>query len=90
MNRHLTPASYRMLIAMHGDPEHEAFSGDRHVWVGTRRFAHLTLQNLLRLCLVSQDQFSEYRWSLNAEGRKIIEDNTYQPEILKVMAEAKR
>jgi hypothetical protein len=87
INQYLTPSAYRMLEAMRDGKDNYAISEGSQVWVDTNRFTRGTLDHLLRLCLVRRDSFSNEvteTWTVNEEGRRIIDDIFYVPMILRV------
>ena len=85
----LTAPEHRMLEALAIEPDNECLDGQRTVWVGTQRFSKRSLHGLLRMCLVSQDTHLLGYYVLNAEGRKMLEDHTYIPSIVRLLRGAK-
>lgn len=85
----LTASEHRMLAALAIEPDNTCLDGKRTVWVGTRRFSKRTLNGLLGRCLVSQDSHLFGYYLLNAEGRKMLEDHTYVPSIVRLPRGAK-
>lgn len=93
-NPYLTPAMERVLRWMIAEgPEGELVEEGREVWYDLERTNVATVRRLLRLCLISDEgkdgcftHGSYRRYSINEEGRKIVEDPAYKPKVLEAIA----
>lgn len=90
MNKYLTPGMARVLREMVEATE----SGDEELvyslhggwWIGLRRTNGKVALGLLSLCLINeaQDSVPDFqRYTINEDGRKILESDTYVPRILR-------
>jgi hypothetical protein len=83
-NQFLTPAMRRFLIALRDGEDKYAVAEGREVWVDNRRFSRVTLNRLLRLCLIKAESISGHEPEIyyhNEEGDRIIDDPRYEPLI---------
>lgn len=89
MNKYLTPAMHRFLCAIRDSEDEYAIQEGLQVWVELTRFSAVTVANCLRLCLISEDSYSDGKtriWSLNEDGEGVLKDADYVPGIVKAMA----
>jgi hypothetical protein len=90
MNSHLTPAMHKFLSAIRDSPDEYAVQDGLMVYVDLTRFHAGTVNKCLRLCLVSEDQYSDEAtriWILNEDGRGVLESDSYVPGIVRAMSE---
>lgn len=84
ISRHLTPAAERALRWMkHAGAEGEIVKEAGQVWYGLHRTSVAVLYHLLRLCLIREEtEIGDERlkrWTLNEDGRRLVEDPDYEP-----------
>lgn len=87
INKHLTSDMHRVLSKMlaveHDDELTHATPGGW--WLGDDQINGRTCYRLLRLCLLrrTQDSTEAYeRYTLNEEGRRVLSDPAYVPQIV--------
>lgn len=94
-NPYLTPAMEKVLRWMVVDSDGELVVEGREAWYGLHRTSPSVVNNLLRLCLIRDeggDGFASEsrmrRYSVNEEGRKIVSDPEYRPQVLEAIKKA--
>lgn len=95
ISRFLTPAAERVLRWMkHAGVEGDLVQERGEVWYGLHRTSGAVLHRLLRLCLIREEtEWNEERhrrWTLNEDGRRIVEDPEYEPPALALWRERLR
>ena len=93
-NKHLTPAMHRVLRALDDDVDCDLVREGREVWYGHSRTNGTVLNALLRLCLVSADDWGHeesgyQRYTINEDGRGVVQDPNYVPRILRLGSQQK-
>ena len=88
-NKHLTPAMHRVLQALDDDGNCDLVREGQEVWYGLERTNTTVLKKLLRLCLVSADDWGHAetgyeRYEINEDGRGVVQDPNYVPRILRL------
>lgn len=86
-NPWLTPGMFRILLCLRDDPAtdgelvHEPGAG---WWLGCDKVGGAACNQLLRLCLLKRSRWGGTLeiYSLNQEGRRVLDDDTYTPKIV--------
>jgi hypothetical protein len=82
----LSPAMKSFLEAIRDCEDEYALQERLEVWVGDRRFSPRTVLKCLQYCLIKEDCYTSpgtHIWVLTECGRKIIEDPSYVPLIVR-------
>lgn len=75
-----------MVEATESGDEELVYSLNGGWWIGLRRTTGRVAMDLLSLCLINEAQDSQpdfQRYTINEDGRKILESDTYVPRILR-------
>jgi len=83
----LTKPMHKVLTILVNNDDY-IIAGGLEVWAGDYKTSRLTLNKLLRLCLVKEDSITggttEIYWATE-EAKKMLDDVNYTPQILKLL-----
>jgi hypothetical protein len=91
-NKYLTPAMETVLKWMarpySDDNDGEIVTEGLDIWYGLNRTNRIVLKKLLVLCLISDVSLGNERlrrYAINEDGRRIIKDPRYVPQIIRAL-----
>lgn len=92
MNNYLTPAMHRVLTRMRDEElELDHVPGEVFWYLDSDRVHPGTAKRLLELCLISgsfkEERGAVNRFTLNEDGRGVLESDVYVPRIVKAFRE---